>query len=437
MFNFNSDLMQTDGGGVTTNSPITVTLTRAQQQAAARKLAAGQPLNDQEKIFLGIPLTSESATAAEDNATADNSAAAQAAAEAKAAADKAAADKAAADAAAAAAKTAAEIAAAKAAQEAANKAAADAAAKAAAATAAAKAAADKVAADKAAVDAAGRAERQSAYDLLYSQFSQYGLSSLVEPLKGLITSGASPAEFTIKLRESEPYKRRFSANAQRISKGLKAINEAEYLGLEDQYQSILRNAGMPESYWKRGDLGMQEGFTNFIANDVSAVELEDRVSTAQKRLMYANPEVSIALKTFYPDITNGDLLAYALDPTKGLEQIKRRITAAEVGSTAVQMGLATNVTDAEYLARYGVTKQTAQQGYQTIAGGLQRGSQLASIYGENPYTQTTAEQEVFGVPGAAEAKAARQKITGLEKATFGGQTGVSSSALARDRAGNF
>ena len=413
--------MQTDGSGVTTNSPITITLTRAQQQDAARKLAAGQPLNDQEKIFLGIPLTSESATAAEDNATADNSAAAkaaadaaaaQAAAEAKAAADKASADKAAADAAAAAAKTAAEI-------------------------AAAKAAADKVAADKAAVDAAGRAERQSAYDLLYSQFSQYGLGSLVEPLKGLIISGASPAEFTIKLRESEPYKRRFSANAQRISKGLKAINEAEYLGLEDQYQSILRNAGMPESYWKRGDLGMQEGFTNFIANDVSAVELEDRVSTAQKRLMYANPEVSIALKTFYPDITNGDLLAYALDPTKGLEQIKRRITAAEVGSTAVQMGLATNVTDAEYLARYGVTKQTAQQGYSTIAGGLQRGSQLASIYGEDPYTQTTAEREVFGVPGAQEAKAQRQKITGLEKATFGGQSGVSSSALARDRAGNF
>ena len=294
---------------------------------------------------------------------------------------------------------------------------------------------EQIAADEAKAKAQG--ERQSAYDLLYSQFAQYGLSSLVEPLKYLITSGASPAEFTIKLRESEPYKRRFSANAQRISKGLKAINEAEYLGLEDQYQSILRNAGLPESYWKRGDLGMQEGFTNFIANDVSAVELEDRVSTAQKRLLYANPEVSIALKTFYPDITNGDILAYALDPTKGLEQIKRRITAAEVGSTAVQMGLATNVTDAEYLARYGVTKQTAQQGYSTIAGGLQRGSQLASIYGENPYTQTTAEQEVFGVPGAAEAKAARQKLTGLEKATFGGQAGVSSSALARDRAGGF
>jgi hypothetical protein len=300
--------------------------------------------------------------------------------------------------------------------------------------------AEQIAADAAKAQAQG--ERQSAYDLLYSQFKLYGLESLVEPLKGLITTGASPAEFTIKLRESDAYQKRFSANKQRISKGLKAISEAEYIGLEDQYQSILRNAGLPESYWKqtvdpRTGIVSQESFANFIGNDVSAVELEDRVSTAQKRLIYANPEVSIALKTFYPDITNGDLLAYTLDPTKGLEQIKRRITAAEVGSTAVQMGLATNVTDAEYLARYGVTKATAQQGYQTIAGGLQRGSQLASIYGENPYTQTIAEQEVFGVPGAAEAKAARQKITGLEKATFGGQTGVSSSALARDRAGNF
>jgi hypothetical protein len=293
-----------------------------------------------------------------------------------------------------------------------------------------------------ATSAANAANRQSAYDLLYAEFSKYGLGSLVEPLQGLIKSGASPAEFSIKLRESDAYQRRFAGNKQRISKGLKAISEAEYISLEDQYQNILRNAGLPESYWKqtvdpRTGILSQEGFTNFIANDVSAVELEDRVSTAQKRLLYANPEVSIALKTFYPDITNGDLLAYALDPTKGLEQIKRRITAAEVGSTAVQMGLATNVTDAEYLARYGVTKQTAQQGYSTIAGGLQRGSQLASIYGEDPYTQTTAEREVFAVPGAQEARAQRQKITGLEKATFGGQTGLSSSALARERAGNF
>jgi hypothetical protein len=158
--------------------------------------------------------------------------------------------------------------------------------------------AEQIAADAARAQAQG--ERQSAYDLLYSQFKQYGLEALVEPLKGLITSGASPSEFTIKLRETEAYKKRFSANAERINKGLKAISEAEYLGLEDQYQNIMRNYGLPAEYYARGDMGMQEGFNKFIANDVSASELEDRVMTAQSRVMNANPEVLASLKSVLP-----------------------------------------------------------------------------------------------------------------------------------------
>jgi len=285
--------------------------------------------------------------------------------------------------------------------------------------------------------AEGKAERQSAYDLLYSQFKLYGLESLVEPLKGLITSGASPSEFTIKLRESEPYKKRFSANAQRIAKGLRSLSEAEYIQLEDQYQDVMRRYGLPESYYARGEMGIQEGFNKFLEGDVSPVELEDRISTAQKRVLNANPEVSQALKQFYPDITNSDILAYTLDPKNAIENIKRKVTTAEIGGAAIQSGLQTGLTRAEQLRAAGVTKDTAQQGFGTIAGGLERGSQLASMYGEDPYTQTTAEEEVFSLSGATGAKKQRQKITGLEKATFGGQSGISSGALARDRAGAY
>jgi hypothetical protein len=280
-------------------------------------------------------------------------------------------------------------------------------------------------------------ERKSAYDLLYDQFSQYGLSALVEPLKGLITSGASPSEFTIKLRETDAYKKRFAANASRIQKGLTAISEAEYLSLEDQYQNIMRNYGLPAEYYTRGDMGTQEGFNKFIANDVSATELEDRIMTAQNRVINSNPEVLASLKAFYPDITNGDILAYTLDPTKGLTDIKRKVTAAEIGGAATQAGLGITGTRAGELTAAGITKEEAQKGFGTIAGGLERGSQLASIYGQNPYTQTTAEKEVFGLAGQTEAAKERKKLTGLEKATFGGQTGVTSGALARDRAGAY
>ena len=278
---------------------------------------------------------------------------------------------------------------------------------------------------------------QSAYDLLFTQFNQYGMGALVEPLKQFIQQGLSSSEFTLRLRDTDAYKKRFAANASRVAKGLSALNEAEYIGLEDQYQNIMRQYGLPASYYTRGDMGRQEGFEKFLANDVSAAELEDRVMTAQSRVTNANPEVLSALKQFYPGIGDGDILAYALDPEKALTDIKRKVTAAEIGGAAMQRGLTTNMTRAEELGAAGVTKQQAQQGYGTIASGLQRGSQLAAIYGESPYTQTTAESEVFNIAGSTEAEKQRKKLTSLEKATFSGQTGISSGALARDRAGAY
>jgi hypothetical protein len=281
------------------------------------------------------------------------------------------------------------------------------------------------------------AKRQSAFDLLREQFAQYGLEGLVDPLKGLIQENISPSEFAVRLRQTEPYKKRFAANAARISKGLRALSEAEYITLEDSYQNIMRNYGLPASYYTKGDMGRQEGFEKFISGDVSPAELEERVLTAQNRVINAPPQVKDALKQFYPDINNSDILAYTLDPEKGLADIKRKVTAAEIGGAALGAGLAANVGRAEELARYGITAQTARQGYDVIGGGLERGRQLASIYQQPDYNQAVAEQEVFKLPGQTQAEEKRKKIIGLEKATFGGQTGVTSGALSQNRAGSY
>ena len=275
---------------------------------------------------------------------------------------------------------------------------------------------------------------QSAYDLLFNEFAQYGMGALVEPLKQFIQDGISPAEFTLRLRGTDAYKKRFAANQSRIQKGLGALSEAEYIGLEDQYQNIMRNYGLPATYYTRGDMGRQEGFEKFIANDVSALELEDRIATAQKRVINANPEVSAALKQFYPDINTGDILAYTLDPETGLETIKRKVTAAEIGGAAIAQGLTTGATRAEELAKYGVDKAAAQAGYQTIASVVPRAGVLADIYKTGPYGQTQAEQEVFGLAGAEEASKQRRKLTELERASFSGSAGAASGALGRERA---
>jgi hypothetical protein len=306
--------------------------------------------------------------------------------------------------------------------------------------AAAKAAAEKEAAAKALADKeeADRLLRMSdAYQRLYDEFNTLGLGNLVEDSKALLMRATSVAAIPDALRTTKAYIDRFSANDVRIKAGLRALSPAEYLELEDSYQKVMRNYGLPATYYTPGLYGKQAGFEKLLAGDVSAVELEDRIGTAQNRVLKANPEVTTALKQFYPDITNGDILAYTLDPSKGLEDIKRKVTAAEIGGAAIQSGLTTGMARAEELQRYGVDKAAAERGYSAIGGGLQRGSELASIYGQNPYTQTTAEQEIFNVPGAEEARKARQKITGLEKAAFGGQTGLTSGALARDRAGGY
>jgi hypothetical protein len=286
------------------------------------------------------------------------------------------------------------------------------------------------------------ANRKSAYDILNEEFTRYGLSSLIEPLKGLITEDVSPSEFSVRLRNSPAYQQRFSANTKRIAAGLVALSPAEYIQLEDQYQGIMRNYGLPATYYTKDAMGTQSGFNELLAGDVSATELEERLITAQDRVLKSNPEVLKALKDFYPDISNGDILAYTLDPKNALKDIQRKVTTAEIGGAAMQAGLNlgnTSEARAAYAARAaelsaaGITKQQAQEGFQTVAEVAPRGGQLAEIYKQNPYTQTTAEAEIFGLAGSTEAARQRKKLTSLETAAFSGSAGA--GVIARDRAG--
>jgi hypothetical protein len=281
-------------------------------------------------------------------------------------------------------------------------------------------------------EAAKLRDRQSAYDILYNEFNKYGLGGLVEDVKYLLQSNVSPSQFALELQNTKSYQQRFAANQERIKAGLRALTPAEYVGLEDQYQNIMRTYGMPSSYYTKDGTGKQAGFEKFLANDVSASELEDRIATAQQRVLNSNPEVLTALKQFYPDINNADILAYTLDPTNALTTIKRKVTAAEIGGAALAQGLQAAGGTAESLAGLGITKAQAQQGYANVAEILPRGSQLADIYGEQPYTQQTAEAEIFNTQGSAQAAARRRKLKGLEEASFGGSSGV--GALGRDKA---
>jgi hypothetical protein len=311
--------------------------------------------------------------------------------------------------------------------------------------AAAAANAAELARQKAAADAEKlRREGQSAYDILLAEFSQYGLASLVEPLKALIQSGPSSSELTLALRATDAYKKRFAANPERIKKGYAALNEASYLALEDGYQNVMRNYGLPASYYSKDSMGRQAGFETLIGGDVKVPELEERIILGKNQLLEAPAETRQAFTQFFPDITEGDILGYVLNPEKGLSEIKRKVSAAQIGGaflgtkTTSGATLTTSLGRAEELARAGVTGTTAKQVATAIGGGLERGRQLSSIYQEPAYTQAMAEEELFNLPGQIQAGEKRKKVIGLEKAEFGKRTGasISSGALGTYRAGS-
>jgi hypothetical protein len=290
---------------------------------------------------------------------------------------------------------------------------------------AAKAAADKVAADAALKES----NRQSIITILQDRFAKYGMTGLANKIKELAIDGATEATITLGLQATDEYKTRFSANEERLKKGLTVLQPAEYLNLEDGYRQVLRSYGLTAF---DNDAYVQQ----FISNDVSAAELSNRVVTAVQRVQNADPAISKQLRDYY-GIGNADLVAYVLDPNQQMQKIERQVAASEIGVAGARQGLTVGVGVAEQLAAQGVSQAEAQKGYATIADILPTAEKLSAIYGNTTqkYGQSEAEQEVFN--SLASAQRARQKLTSLETAQFSGQSGLARGGLTQQTSGNF
>jgi hypothetical protein len=238
----------------------------------------------------------------------------------------------------------------------------------------------------------------------------------------LATDGATEATITLALQQTPEYQQRFSANADRIKKGLSVLAPADYLNLEDSYRQTLRAYGLKQfdndAYVKQ-----------FIANDVSATELSNRVVTAVQRVQNADPAILSQLTNYY-GIGQGDLVAYVLDPNQQFQKIQRQVSAAEIGVAAAKQGLQSNVAVSEQLAAQGIDQATAQKGYATIADILPTAEKLSQIYGPTAgtYNQSTAEQDVFNQ--LASAQRTRKKLSETEAATFSGSSGAAQGAFS-------
>ena len=269
-------------------------------------------------------------------------------------------------------------------------------------------------------------DRMSVYATMADRFNKYGLTGLANKIKELAMKGASEATITLELMDTQEYQQRFSANADRIKKGLAALTPAEYVNVEDSYRQVLRAYGLKQfdndAYVKQ-----------FIANDMSPTELSNRVVTAVQRVQNADPALINQLKQYY-GISSPDMVAYVLDPQQQFQKIERQIAASEIGVAAGRQGLTAGVSVAEQLAAQGVSEAEARKGYATIADILPTAEKLSGVYGStmDTYGQSEGEQEVFNSLASAQRK--RQRLSAAEIATFSASAGTNRTSLTSPRA---
>jgi hypothetical protein len=271
--------------------------------------------------------------------------------------------------------------------------------------------------------------------------TSYGIGGLNDAITNAVIKGYS--RDTIKLIMQDPnstdplavaFQKRFPANKERLAAGKSVLSPDEYLRAERSYAQIFQSYGL-------GNMAKPENFNKFIAGDVSAAEVSDRVSLAVNRVQNADPFVKQALGQFYPMLNQGDIVNAMLNPEEGLPALQRKVQISEIGGASLAQNLTTslNALDAKTnfanvmggtmgaaeIAALGITKEQARAGYANVAEVLPRAEFLSAITGGADYTQKQAEQEQF--QGLASAKRAREALSATERGRFGGSAGTAGS----------
>ena len=260
----------------------------------------------------------------------------------------------------------------------------------------------------------------------------WGLETLAPKVIDFVNQGFIGDTILLKLQETPEYKTRFSGNEARLKAGLAPLDPQTYLGLENSYRSILRNAGVPEGFYDNPD-----DFSNFIANDVAPAELKQRTDIAELSLNNADPYYTNSLQNMY-GVTKGDMIAYVLDPKRALPFINKQVQAAQIGAEASRQGINLGVQPLETLAGLGVTQQQAQQGFEQIAQIAPVAQKLSQISaGAQPFGVQETTTAVLGGEGSAAYKQKLQKLSEEEQSRFAGQSGVGRGSLSRGMSGQI
>lgn len=242
--------------------------------------------------------------------------------------------------------------------------------------------------------------RDSAFDLIEEYLNLLDLGNLKDLVTDLVfEQGITNGDLLkFEIRRTQEYQQRFRGNQLRLQNGFTAIDEQTYLQLERTYAEFFRNSGLPSTFYDNPD-----DFTNFIANNISTNELQQRVSNGYEAVAFADPEVKRQMNELY-GVGENELAAFFLDPERARPILMRKAQAAQAAAGAFQSGQQLSQEEAEMLALEGVGLQEARAGFDTVAQAQElfqttTGEQSA---GEQDFTRQEQIGAAFGTSGAAQ-----------------------------------
>lgn len=267
-------------------------------------------------------------------------------------------------------------------------------------------------------------QERDAYAALTTLFQSYGLGDLAPTILGYLQNGYGSDTITVLLQQTDEYKKRFAGNQIRIQNGLSVLTPAEYLSTEASYADLLRQNGLYDQF-------DSSNYADWIGNDVSPTEMQDRISLANQATVQASPQLKQYLG--YMGFGYTDMAAFFLNDQKPTNQLQMMINQAQIGAAGLQSGLDVNKQDALKYAQEGVTYSQAQSAYQRIADILPTANKLSQIYKtQTPVNQQTLEQQFLGSSG--QAQLATEQLGRQETAAFAGQSGTQKSSFQQQTA---
>ena len=240
-------------------------------------------------------------------------------------------------------------------------------------------------------------------------------------------AGVPQDQIAREIRQQPAYKARFPA-MEYFSSQRMGVSEAEYIASEREYRDAISGLGPAYSqYFSTEFLG------DLMMGGVNTTEAAQRVARAQEYIYSTAPRSVVdALKSQY-GMTDGDLVAYMLDPNNIGAQIiadfETKRARADILGAANDSVLSMSNATADAIAARDYTYGTSVGKIQSATAKAVTLSKLAAM-SNGTYTEDEALAAEFNLEGANAAKTRERKLASQERARFSRTSAIGNNSLA-------